>query len=61
MIVLEKWEYTSIELNTTGFKGGILNLRDFDDELNMPGEVIKIALFKEMNLRFFVVSSSFLT
>lgn len=35
---MEKWEYTSIKVNAKGFKGGILELRDFDDELNRLGE-----------------------
>lgn len=38
MIVLEKWEYRSIKVNTKGFTGGILEVSDFNDELNMLGE-----------------------
>ncbi|WP_341479397.1 DUF4177 domain-containing protein [Clostridium gasigenes] len=38
MIVLEKWEYVSIKVETKGFQGGILEIEDFDSEINKLGE-----------------------
>lgn len=35
---MEKWEYTSIKVETRGFMGGILDLSDFDHQLNRLGE-----------------------
>lgn len=37
-ISLEKWEYTSIKVETKGFMGGILEIEDFNYELNKFGE-----------------------
>ena len=38
MDVLEKWEYTSIKVESKGFMGGILDISHFDNELNKFGE-----------------------
>ncbi|SHH20128.1 DUF4177 domain-containing protein [Clostridium grantii] len=35
---MEKWEYTTIKIQLKGFQGGILEVKDFDDELNKMGE-----------------------
>ena len=35
---MEKWEYKSVKLETEGFLGGILDINDFDYELNKLGE-----------------------
>jgi len=37
-ISLERWEYTSIKVETKGFMGGILETEDFDYKLNNLGE-----------------------
>lgn len=37
-ISLEIWEYKSIKVETKGFMGGILELEDFNHELNNLGE-----------------------
>ncbi|WP_312887184.1 DUF4177 domain-containing protein [Clostridium lacusfryxellense] len=38
MDFLEKWEYTSIKVESKGFMGGILDISNFDNELNNFGE-----------------------
>jgi len=38
VVVLEKWEYTSIKVEPKGFMGGILDVSHFDNELNNFGE-----------------------
>ena len=35
---MEKWEYTTVKFELTGFTGGILKVEDFDYELNKLGE-----------------------
>ena len=35
---MEKWEYTSFKVGTSGFSGGILDVENFNDELNEFGE-----------------------
>lgn len=35
---MEKWEYVSIKVETKGFIGGILEIEDFDYQLNKLGE-----------------------
>lgn len=35
---MERWEYTSIKVETKGFMGGILDIEDFNYELNRFGE-----------------------
>ncbi|WP_160687689.1 DUF4177 domain-containing protein [Clostridium sp. C2-6-12] len=35
---MERWEYTSIKVETKGFMGGILEIEDFNYELNKFGE-----------------------
>lgn len=35
---MEKWEYTSIKVETKGFMGGILETGSFDHQLNRLGE-----------------------
>lgn len=35
---MERWEYTSIKVETKGFMGGILETEDFDYKLNNLGE-----------------------
>ncbi len=37
-ILLERWEYTSIKVETKGFMGGIVDIEDFNYELNKFGE-----------------------
>ncbi|MCJ7689008.1 MAG: DUF4177 domain-containing protein [Clostridiaceae bacterium] len=38
MNVLEKWEYTSLKVESKGFLGGVLDISHFDNELNNFGE-----------------------
>jgi len=38
VVVLEKWEYISIKVETKGLMGGILDVSHFDNELNNFGE-----------------------
>ncbi|MDF2675613.1 MAG: hypothetical protein K0R09_3885 [Clostridiales bacterium] len=35
---MEKWEYVSIKVETKGFIGGILEIEDFNHQLNTLGE-----------------------
>ncbi len=35
---MEQWEYLSVKFETTGFSGGILDLADFDRQLNQYGK-----------------------
>lgn len=35
---MEKWEYKTIKIQLKGFQGGILEVEDFDHELNKLGE-----------------------
>lgn len=35
---MEKWEYKSFKVGTGGFAGGIVDIEDFDRELNQLGE-----------------------
>lgn len=35
---MDKWEYTTIKVETKGFLGGILDIEDFDSQLNKMGE-----------------------
>lgn len=35
---METWEYKSIKVETKGIMGGILEIRNFDSELNKMGE-----------------------
>lgn len=35
---MEKWEYVSVKVETKGALGGILDIREFDYELNKLGE-----------------------
>jgi hypothetical protein len=35
---LERWEYLSIKVETKGFMGGILEIEEFDYQLNKLGE-----------------------
>lgn len=37
---MERWEYTSIKVETKGFMGGILDIEDFNYELNRFGEQV---------------------
>lgn len=37
MTVLQKWEYKTIKIQLKGFQGGILEVEDFDYELNKLG------------------------
>ncbi|MET7044427.1 DUF4177 domain-containing protein [Clostridium botulinum] len=37
-IKLDKWEYTSIKVETKGLLGGILEIEDFNFKLNELGE-----------------------
>ena len=39
MIVLEKWEYRTIKVEAKGMMGGILEVDNFDNELNILGEL----------------------
>ncbi|HYE09430.1 MAG TPA: DUF4177 domain-containing protein [Patescibacteria group bacterium] len=34
---MERWEYKTIKVNTKGFAGGILEIQEFDNELNKMG------------------------
>lgn len=34
---MDRWEYTSLKVETKGFQGGILELEDFNYELNKFG------------------------
>lgn len=34
---MERWEYSTIKMQTKGFLGGILEIQDFDAELNKMG------------------------
>ena len=34
---MEKWEYSTKKMQTKGFTGGILEIQDFDTELNKMG------------------------
>lgn len=34
---MERWEYSAIKMLTKGFSGGILEMQDFDAELNRMG------------------------
>lgn len=34
---MEKWEYRTIKVQTKGFSGGILEIQNFDTELNRMG------------------------
>jgi hypothetical protein len=34
---MERWEYRTVKVKTTGFTGGILDTHDFDFELNRLG------------------------
>lgn len=34
---MERWEYKTIKVNTKGFMGGILELHDFENEINNLG------------------------
>lgn len=34
---MEKWEYRTIKVMTKGFAGGILEIQNFDTELNKMG------------------------
>jgi hypothetical protein len=38
VVILDKWEYKTIKFETKGFVGGILDARNFEDELNNLGE-----------------------
>lgn len=35
---MEKWEYISVKVDTKGIRGGILDIENFDAELNRLGE-----------------------
>jgi RimJ/RimL family protein N-acetyltransferase len=35
---MEKWEYTTMKVNLKGLNGGILEIENFDHELNQLGE-----------------------
>lgn len=35
---MERWEYLSIKVETKGFMGGILDIDEFDYQLNKLGE-----------------------
>lgn len=35
---MERWEYISFKVKTKGLQGGILEIEDFDYELNIFGE-----------------------
>ncbi len=35
---MEKWEYASFKIETEGFSGGILDIKDFNSTLNEFGE-----------------------
>ncbi|MDF2942720.1 MAG: hypothetical protein K0S01_1578 [Herbinix sp.] len=37
-ISMEKWEYTTIKVQLKGMQGGILEVEDFDHQLNQHGE-----------------------
>ena len=34
---MERWEYSAIKMLTKGFAGGILDMQNFDTELNRMG------------------------
>lgn len=34
---MERWEYRTLKMQTTGFLGGILDTSSFDNELNKMG------------------------
>lgn len=34
---MQYWEYKTIKVNTKGFRGGILETKEFDEELNRLG------------------------
>jgi hypothetical protein len=34
---MERWEYRTLKMQTTGFLGGILDTNSFDNELNKMG------------------------
>lgn len=36
---MERWEYSTIKMQTKGFLGGILETQDFDAELNKMGSL----------------------
>jgi hypothetical protein len=36
--IMERWEYKSIKFETEGFLGGILDIKNFDSEINKLGE-----------------------
>jgi hypothetical protein len=36
--IMERWEYQSIKFETEGFLGGILDIENFDSEINRLGE-----------------------
>ena len=38
MNLLEKWEYTSIKVESKGLLGGMLDISQFDNKLNNFGE-----------------------
>ncbi len=35
---MQQWEYKTLEFATTGFSGGLLDIRSFNDALNEYGE-----------------------
>jgi hypothetical protein len=38
VVILEKWEYKTIKVEPRGMMGGILEIEEFDYELNKLGE-----------------------
>ncbi len=35
---MQKWEYKSIKVQTKGFAGGIVDIEEFDEQLNRLGQ-----------------------
>ncbi|HUR21941.1 MAG TPA: DUF4177 domain-containing protein [Vicinamibacterales bacterium] len=36
---MDQWEYKTIKMETTGFRGGLLDIETFDTRLNELGEL----------------------